>query len=452
MVREGYKQTEVGEIPEDWDVCVLGDCLKASPKYGINAPAVPLDRNIPVYIRITDISENGRFTPDPAVGVDHPESGNYLLKVGDLVLARTGASVGKSYMYRESDGALVYAGFLIKVSPDHIRLDSSFLSQFVSTEVYWRWIRLMSMRSGQPGVNGNEYAQLPIPLPSLIEQEKIAKALSDVDELIVSLEKLIAKKRDIKTAMMQQLLTGKKRLPGFGEGKGYKRTELGEIPEDWDVKSYGDIFDFFTTATNSRSDLSDKGSHYYIHYGDIHTEFDYVVDFDSSVIPRIQSERISSASLLKDGDLLMADASEDYEGIGKSVEVRNLGVEKAVSGLHTFLLRDKEETFLDGYRGYLHTITCVKKSFDRLATGLKVYGLSKNNLKQVLIPIPSKDEQREIIAILVSMREEIQCLVDRMKKTKAIKQGMMQELLTGRTRLVDVDAATQDEEERMHGT
>jgi len=85
-------------------------------------------------------------------------------------------------------------------------------------------------------------------LPTITEQKAIAKALSDVDELIASLEKLITKKRDIKTATMQQLLTGKKRLPGFGEGKGYKQTELGEIPEDWKIITLGEFADITKLA------------------------------------------------------------------------------------------------------------------------------------------------------------------------------------------------------------
>jgi type I restriction enzyme S subunit len=147
-------------------------------------------------------------------------SGQYYLEDGDIVLARTGASVGKSYKYRNEDGPLVYAGFLIRVSPNAARLEPEFASAYLRTGAYWCWVRLMSMRSGQPGINGNEYAQLPIPLPSLQEQRAIAEALSDADALLDGLDRLIAKKRDLKQATKQQLLTGKTRLPGFsGEWK-----------------------------------------------------------------------------------------------------------------------------------------------------------------------------------------------------------------------------------------
>lgn len=220
-LKAGYKQTDMGMIPKDWDIHELGDCLIGRPEYGINAPAVPYSDSLPVYIRITDISEDGRFSPDKIVSVRHAKADSYYLNDGDLVFARTGASVGKSYLYNSSDGKLVFAGFLIRIRPDSDKLIPEYLSNYVKTGHYWSWVKIMSMRSGQPGINGNEYAQLPIPLPrKKEEQHAIASALSDVDTLITVLDRLIAKKRDIKLAAMQELLTGKRRLPGFsGEWK-----------------------------------------------------------------------------------------------------------------------------------------------------------------------------------------------------------------------------------------
>jgi type I restriction enzyme S subunit len=262
---EGYKQTEIGIIPNDWDYMALRSALKESPKYGINAAAVPLQGNLPVYIRITDISEDGYFKSSERVGVNSPFSNLYKLKTGDIVLARTGASVGKSYIYRESDGELVYAGFLIKVSPNTEMLNPEFLFQYLKTEQYWAWVIVNSMRSGQPGVNGNEFASLLIPLPYIEEQTVIANALSDVDALVTELENLIAKKQAIKTATMQQLLTGKTRLPQFathtegekkGQPKGTKPSELGEIPEDWEVDKIGSVLSITTGSRNTQDKLS----------------------------------------------------------------------------------------------------------------------------------------------------------------------------------------------------
>ena len=115
-MKPGYKQTEVGVIPEDWEVAAIGEHLQHSPRYGINAPAIPFDLRLPTYLRITDITEDGRLNEDTKVSVDNPLSGNYKLRCGDIVFARTGASVGKSYLYKPNDGELIFAGFLIQVS------------------------------------------------------------------------------------------------------------------------------------------------------------------------------------------------------------------------------------------------------------------------------------------------------------------------------------------------
>ena len=208
----GYKQTDLGEIPVDWAVSAVHGLLKETPKYGINAAAVPLTANLPVYIRITDISEDGYFQPSEKVGVNNQFSDFYKLKKGDIVLARTGASVGKSYLYREADGELIYAGFLIKLSPKEAILDSMFLFQYFRAEPYWAWVNVMSMRSGQPGINGNEFGSLQIPLPCIDEQTAIANVLSDMDKDLAALQQRLHKTQQIKQGMMQELLTGKTRL------------------------------------------------------------------------------------------------------------------------------------------------------------------------------------------------------------------------------------------------
>jgi type I restriction enzyme, S subunit len=153
-------------------------------------------------------------------------------------------------------------------------------------------------------------------------------------------------------------------------------------------------------------------------------------------LPSISFDKAKKYSFIINGDLLMADASEDYSGICKSVEVVNVSKQKMISGLHTFLLRDTNKTFVDGFRGYINSSKLVKSQFDRLATGLKVYGVSKANLKLVKIPVPPLPEQQAIAAILSDMDAEIEKLEQQRDKYKAIKQGMMQELLTGKTRLV----------------
>ncbi len=207
------------------------------------------------------------------------------------------------------------------------------------------------------------------------------------------------------------------------------------IPEDWEVIPIRDIFQFLRTASNSRADLDENGDAAYVHYGDIHTRWNYILDFAVTDVPRILLSKAGMASRLREGDLIVADASEDEIGVGKSVEVRNLGKEIAVSGLHTILLRPKDNRLYHGYGGYLQEIPLVKDQLRRIATGLKVFGISKRALRDVLVPIPSPTEQAAIAASLSDVEGLIAALDELIAKKRAIKQGTMQQLLTGKTRL-----------------
>lgn len=130
---------------------------------------------------------------------------------------------------------------------------------------------------------------------------------------------------------------------------GYKQTEIGMIPKDWSVLSFQDAFNFLSTASFSRAELTEFEEVQCLHYGDIHTKFNHFIDFKKVKINSCSIEKASGYNYIKDGDLILADASEDYAGIGKGVEVTGLRG-KAISGLHTFLLRDKDNYFANGFK------------------------------------------------------------------------------------------------------
>ncbi|MFV0211813.1 restriction endonuclease subunit S [Empedobacter falsenii] len=249
MVKQGYKQTEIGVIPEDWEVKELGEVLLSNPDYGINAAAVNYDDTLPTYLRITDIDDNGRFIKDNLSSVDDLNSGKYYLKTNEIVFAKTGASVGKTYLYNKKDGDLVFAGFLIRTKINTDKAHSKFIFYNTQTKFYQNWIIANSMRSGQPGINSNEIKSLQIPLPPLAEQEAIASALSDADAWIESLEQLIAKKRLIKQGAMQTLLTPPSTLR---QAQGSSRTEDAEPVEAWEVKKLGEVVNFKNGAAHEK--------------------------------------------------------------------------------------------------------------------------------------------------------------------------------------------------------
>jgi type I restriction enzyme S subunit len=419
-VKEGYKQTEVGVIPEDWDVKHLRPMLKQKPSYGINAAAVPLKGDLPVYIRITDISDEGYFMPSQRVGVDHPLSEKYYLENGDLVFARTGASVGKSYLYNPNDGKLVYAGFLIKIKPDERILSPAYLAQYVKTQTYWGWVQIMSMRSGQPGINGNEYGQLLLPLPpTKAEQTAIATALSDTDALINSMEELIAKKRNIKQGAMQELLSCKKRLPGFS-GK-------------WEVKKLGEIGEI-TGAGVDKKIKPDEVPVRLVNYLDVYRrDFIYSRYLNHHVTaPPTQAQRCS----VKKGDIFFTPSSEMPFDIGISA-VAMEDIPDAAYSYHVVRLRLNEDWDL-AFRAYIFKTRYFLNQAETFCEGSGTrYVITQKRFRELTIYYPiDKAEQTAIDTIFGDMDAEIEALEAKLEKYKMVKQGMMQELLTGKTRLI----------------
>ncbi len=238
----------------EWENVKLGDCLLQTPDYGLNAPAVPYSESLPTYLRITDITDSGKFDKSHLVSVNAELSSENSLQEGDLVVARTGASVGKVYKYRKEDGPLVFAGFLIRLRPNPNRCNSEYLFQYMLSPSYKRWVNITSTRSGQPGINSTEYASLSVPFPQkLPEQQKIADCLSSIDSYISSVNEKIEQLKAHKKSLMQKLFpqngqtVPEYRFPIFqqnGEwwrkkmkeiitvnsGRDYKHLEAGEIP------------------------------------------------------------------------------------------------------------------------------------------------------------------------------------------------------------------------------
>lgn len=196
----------------EWEEVKLEDVCNVKGKYGIGAAAVTFSNDLPRYLRITDIDDDGNYSPEKEVSILDNDWKEYVLEEGDIVFARTGNTTGKTYLYQEKDGVLVYAGFLIKFAPNSDILNSNYLKFFTQTNIYWNWVKTMSVRSGQPGINSNEYGKLKLLLPSIEEQEKIVSLLNSKDNEIKVYQTYVKKLKKQKQGLMQQLLTGEKRV------------------------------------------------------------------------------------------------------------------------------------------------------------------------------------------------------------------------------------------------
>lgn len=288
-----------------------------------------------------------------------------------------------------------------------------------------------SGKSGVPGVNRNDVHQEFVHIPARrSEQEAIAKALLDADALIDSLEQLLTKKRQIKQGAMQELLTGKRRLPGFHEA--------------WAPRSMANLFEFSGGLSASRDQLGDVGT-CYLHYGDIHLSNKTYIDLDLEhhQMPRLEVDvrKVSHTALLQNGDVVFVDASEDDLGVSKHVVIQGQDARPLISGLHTIVAKPRTDELVDLYKRYCFQAPAVHEQFRFYAVGTKVSGVSKGNIGKIVLRVPSPAEQAEIAGCLSEIDSEICALEARLAKARDLKRGMAQALLTGRIRLVEARAA-----------
>ena len=384
---------------------------------------------MPVYLRITDISDDGRFIAETKLSVNHLAYKEFYLEVNDIVFARTGASTGKTYLYTPFDGLLVYAGFLIKFSINPEILNPVFLKYFTFTNSYWNWVKIMSSRSGQPGINAQEYQLIKIPLPPLPEQKKSAEILSTWDEAIEKLNSYIEAKKKLKKALMRRLLTGKQRFKEFIVREGYKKTELGWIPEDWEVRRLGESCELLKDGTHSSHiDVEPSQGLPLLSAKDINNGKIFFSQ-ESRHISEVDFKQIHKSYFLSDGDILLTIvASIGRVAVVENYE-RNYTIQRSIA-----VIRLRKQ-FYNYFYFYFFQCLYFQKELIQRSNASAQAGVYLGELSKIKIPLPPLPEQKKIAEILSKADEEIDLLNQELEKLKTQKKGLMQKLLTGAWRV-----------------
>ncbi|AIC16479.1 restriction endonuclease subunit S [Nitrososphaera viennensis] len=199
------------EMPMEWNVAKLINLCKEKPQYGAAVAAVKYDPSLPRYIRITDITNEGSLNSE-AVSITEEDANGYLMSEGEILFARTGATVGKTYLYNKEDGLCAFAGYLIKFTPDETKLDAKFLFHYTHSDNYWRWLLSNFTQGVQPNVNAEQYSHLPLLMPPIEEQRKIADILDTITAKVKQELNHKSQLELLKKGLMQKLLTGQIRV------------------------------------------------------------------------------------------------------------------------------------------------------------------------------------------------------------------------------------------------
>jgi type I restriction enzyme, S subunit len=416
-VPRGFRQTEIGLIPEDWEVVAFsgmgrvitgpfGTLLSASEYVDQDGvPMISVGEIREGYISIHD------STPRIPVEVQR-RLPQYILRAGDIVFGRKG-SVDRSSLIGEKEAGWFLGSDGIALRPGG-NVSVEYLAQQCQSKPIQAWLLQHCTGTTMLTLNHDVLNRLLIPLPPLAEQEAIAGALSDADGAIRAVERALAKQRAVKQAALHALLTPTTRLPGFSG--------------DWETKTLGELGTFLK-GSGVRKDEAQSGSIPCVRYGELYTDHHDVIRAFRS---RISSGVASKATRLRYGDILFAGSGETKEEIGKSVAF----AEKieAFAGGDIVILRvyDAEPVFL----GYAPNMPAIQRQKASKGQGDAVVHISSAALATISISLPPLPEQRAIAAVLSDMDAAIAAQEARRDKLKAVKQGMMQTLLTGKVRLV----------------
>jgi len=403
---DAWEQLELGEVAENFE-------------YGLNAAAIDYD-GINKYLRITDIDDSSRefdksSLTSPKINLD--KAGNYLLKEGDLLFARTGASVGKTYQYRESDGKIYYAGFLIRARILS-NFDSIFIFQNTLTKRYKNFVSITSQRSGQPGINAQEYASFEFFAPKIKEQEKIGEFFATLDQTIAFQQRKLEKMKSMKSAYLSEM------FPAEGERKPKRRFP--GFTDDWEPRELGKTNTFFTDGNYGESypkesDMSDSISGVPFLRGSDFKD-GYLDSSEANFITKEKHSKLTSGHIQTDDIVLAVRGS--LGTLGYATEANqgwNINSQLAI------IRTDKQELL----GSFLVQFLLSGKGQNELLsrnTGSALKQLPIKQLKDIPVPITSIEEQLKIGQFFTNLDQTIAFQQQKLEKLQNIKKAYLNEM------------------------
>jgi type I restriction enzyme S subunit len=402
MEKQLIPQLRFSEFEGEWEKEMLIN-LSHKVAYGMNASATAFD-GVNRYLRITDIDEDSRkFMPKPLSSSDDKIEDKFILKKGDIVFARTGASVGKSYLYNEADGKLLYAGFLIKFNIINAVPYFVFLQTF--RESYRKWVQVYSMRSGQPGLNAEEYKLLKFNIPKVKEQQKIAAFLSDVDKVITEFKKKKSLIEQYKKSIIQKI---------FNQELRFKDDEGNAFPE-WEEKKLKEfISEFIVPMRDKPKDL--KGEIPWCRIEDFNGKYLYKSKSGQGV--SVETVKKMNLKVYPINTLLVScSANLGFCAIVKKELVTN----QTFIGLYPNLNK-VDVSFL------YHIMKLSSRRLNVLSSGTTISYLSRKQFENFTIQFPCIKEQIKIANFLSDIDTKIEVLNTKIENSKTFKKGLLQKM------------------------
>lgn len=394
------------------------DCLSKvsnSIEYGLNASAKDFD-GIHKYLRITDIDDSSRlFLTDklssPDVNFTEEDYENYKLRINDLLFARTGASVGKTYLYRESDGEVYYAGFLIRARL-HDSYDGNFIFQQTLTDKYKQFIEITSQRSGQPGVNGKEYGDWKIGMTSYPEQSAIGSLFRTLDELLASYKNNLANYQSLKVTMLSKM------FPKAGQT--VPEIRLNGFEGEWKVQALKELASFSKGNGYTKNDLVNSGKEIIL-YGRLYTNYQTVISKVNTFVTTVKINTVIS----KGGEVIVPASGETAEDISRASVVKKSGI---ILGGDLNIIYPDENKVNSIFLALTISNGSQQKELIKRAQGKSVVHLRNNDLEKVVLHYPSMEEQRAISTYFSNLDDLISDHQEKISQLETLKKKLLQDM------------------------
>lgn len=414
MKKEKIPYIRFKKFEQNWFMICLNKISK-SIEYGLNASAKDFD-GIHKYLRITDIDDASRlFLTDklssPDINFTEEEYENYKLQKNDLLFARTGASVGKTYLYRDSDGEVYYAGFLIRARLCEL-FDGNFIFQQTLTDKYKQFIEITSQRSGQPGVNGKEYGDWTLGMTSLPEQSAIGSLFRTLDNLLVSYNNNLANYQSLKATMLSKM------FPKAGQT--VPEIRLDGFEGEWEVQTLKELASFSKGNGYTKNDLVNSGEEIIL-YGRLYTNYQTVISKVNTFVTTVKANAVIS----KGGEVIVPASGESAEDISRASVVDKSGV---ILGGDLNIIYPDENKVDSIFLALTISNGSQQKELIKRAQGKSVVHLRNNDLEKVVLHYPSMEEQQAIGSYFSNLDQLITSYQEKITQLETLKKKLLQDM------------------------
>jgi type I restriction enzyme, S subunit len=431
-----------GPLPPGWTMACLADLSRAKGRYGSGAPARPYHAALPRYVRITDIDDSGKLRSDSWAGIEQALAEPHLLRPGDLLFARSGATAGKTYLYDPRDGVCAHAGYLVRFALRSDVCVPAFVAQWTRSSGYRNWLRGTLRRAAQPNINAVELAALPVPLPPLEEQRAIAQVLAACDEVIDRSARIIEQLGRVLASMLRDLLTrgvtleGRLRDPDAEPGE-FHDTPLGRLPRAWDVAPVAELLADVEPALRSgpfgselrKSELAPDGVPL---LGIDNVQVDHFV---RAYRRFVRPDRIGPLRryAVRPGDVLVTIMGT----VGRSCVVPH-DIGEALSSKHIWTLTLDHDRYLPLLASLqFNHAPWVQAHFAREGQGGTMTAIRSDTLRTTLLPVPPILEQRCMANRIGRLRDRVATERALLVRRERLCERLREDLLTGRVRIPD---------------